>query len=406
MIHNGLFLIMKASFAAVAAISAFAFCTRRVDGNRGEERFRELDSLLTELFPEGEPGAAVLVMEGDSVVYDKGFGVAILGDQATAISGETSFNIASCSKQFTSAAILQLACKGLLDLDSSIAALFPEYSNSIWERVTVRHLLSHSSGVPDKRGYLTREQKIHGDEELALEYLTSLTELNFEPGTAYEYINPTYVLLGKLVERISGMEFTEYVKRNIFTPAGMNRTLYFDRDHQELIPSMAHGYEYEDVSTMPEERTASSVSGTSVKNWFEYDFGEETFFATRPDGGIYTSTREFAKWERALRSGKILSEKMLEEAWTPHTQVSGSPFSDYQNRPNTWYGYGWFIEPATAYSPLVIYHTGDNGGFKILAARYPQSSTLVLVFANRADWDRYAVKTRIEEILGLRHPLG
>ena len=91
----------------------------------------------------------------------------------------------------------------------------------------------------------------------------------------------------------------------------------------------------------------------------------------------------------------------LQTAWSPQTKVSGSEWSDYQNRPNTWYGYGWFIEPATDSTKTVIYHTGDNGGFKILAARYPEDDALVLVFANRADWDRYALKQQIEHIFGL-----
>ena len=175
----------------------------------------------------------------------------------------------------------------------------------------------------------------------------------------------------------------------------MERTSYFDRDHQEAIPCMAHGYEYADVFDAPEERPASA--GTGPKEWYEYDFGEETFFATRPDGGIYTSVREFVKWEMALRSGTVLGPELTEAAMTPVTKVSGSPWSDYQNRPNTWYGYGWFIEPGTGTSPLRIYHTGDNGGFKILAARYPEQGVLVLVFSNRADWDRYALMLEIEK---------
>ena len=164
---------------------------------------------------------------------------------------------------------------------------------------------------------------------------------------------------------------------------------------------------------MPEERTASEATA-EPKNWYEYDLGEETFFATRPDGGLYTSTHEFVQWEKFLRKVDSLSTTLqkkdlspfnfhfsIRSAWTPQVQVSGSPWSDYQNRPNTWYGYGWFIEPATDSTKTVIYHTGDNGGFKILAARYPEDDVLVLVFANRADWDRYALKQQIEQIFGL-----
>lgn len=361
---------------------------------------KELDALCREYFPAGEPGAAVLVLRGDELIFDKGYGVADM-EKGTLIDGDTFFNIASVSKQFTAFAVLQLAQRGLISLDDEVRTYFPEFTSPIWEGICIKHLLSHSSGIPDARSGYTREQRVNGDEVLATEYMKTLDHLNFAPGTNYEYINPTFVLLGYLVERVTGEEFTKHVTDSIFRPAGMNETLYFDRDHQDLIPRMAHGYEYEDVTDMPEERTATEGSD-KPKNWYEYDFGEETFFATRPDGGIYTSTHEFVKWEKALRAcyagdaEALLSKGLIEDAHSPHTLVAGSSFSDYQNRPDTWYGYGWFIEDA---AEKIIYHTGDNGGFKILAARYPATETLVLVFANRADWDRYALMKSIENIL-------
>ena len=353
----------------------------------------ELDSICHSLFPADEPGAAVLVMRGDSIVFNEGYGLADL-DTKTPISDSTFFNIASVSKQFTAVAILQLAEEGKLSLNDAVAQYMP-YRWALWKEVRLRHLLSHSSGVPDCRGGIPREEKIHGTDSLAIAYLDTLTTLRFFPGTAYEYINPTFVLCGKLVEKVSGEPFSEYMQRHVFAPAGMEA--YYIADNEDIIPHMAHGYEYADVTDMPEERTAESPS-TVKKNWYEYDYGEETFFATRPDGGLYTSVRQFARWEQALRSHAVLSESYLKDAWSPHTQVSGSPWSNYQNRPNTWYGYGWFIEPATDSTKTVIYHTGDNGGFKILAARYPEDDALVLVFANRADWDRYALMQKIEKI--------
>lgn len=375
-----------------------------------------LDGILRPVFPEGEPGAAVLVMKGNEILYDKGFGLSRLENedqretifrdgarktnfpQKNTIDGDTPFNIASVSKQFTAVAVLQLVQEGKIGLEDPVAKYFPEFESDIWKEIAIKHLLSHSSGVPDERGYLTREQKIQGDEALATEYLKTLDHRNFAPGAAYEYINPTFVLLGYLVERVSGEAFTEYVQKHIFGPAGMDKTYYFDRNNER--PDAAHGYEYDDVEDMPEEQTAGEQP-EGPKDWYEYDFGEEIFFATRPDGGIYTSTHEFVKWEKALCNGTVLDKELLQQAWTPQTLVTGSPWSDYQNRPNTWYGYGWFIEPATDSSPLRIYHTGDNGGFKIMAARYPEQDLLILVFANRADWDRYELLIELEkEIIG------
>lgn len=383
-----------------------------------------LDGILKPVFPDGEPGAAVLILKGDEIIFDKGYGLARLAPQTldgvdsegsntrrengfsgtapknifpegnARIDGDTRFNIASVSKQFTAVAVLQLVQEGIISLDDPVSQFFPEFESDIWQEIQIKHLLSHSSGVPDERGYLTREEKINGDEALATEYLKTLDHRNFAPGTAYEYMNPTFTLMGFLVERVSGEPFTEYVQKHIFNPAGMDRTYYFDRNDER--PDAAHGYEYADVENMPEERTAGEMA-EGPNDWYEYDFGEETFFATRPDGGIYTSTHEFVKWEKALRSGTVLEQNLLQDAWTPHTRVTGSPWSDYQNRPNTWYGYGWFIEPATDSAPLRIYHTGDNGGFKIMAARYPEQDMLILIFANRADWDRYELLMQIEK---------
>lgn len=364
-----------------------------------KEALSKVDSLCSELFPSDEPGAAVLIMKGDKIIFDKGYGLADLRTKAK-IDGNTFFNIASVSKQFTAVAVLQLAERGLLSLEDSVAMYHPEYKADFWKQIKLKHLLSHSSGVPDARKGYTLEQRIFGDDVRAMEYLPELDFLHFEPGTNYEYINPTFVLSGEIVSKVSGKEFTEYVRENIFTPAGMENALYFDPAIENQIPNMAHGYEYADVSDMPEERTASDSAKDVVKNWYEYDYGEETFFGTKPDGGIYTSTHEFVEWEKALRENKVISEESRKLAHTPKTNIGGSTFSDYQNRPNTWYGYGWFIEPATQTSKEVIYHTGDNGGFKILAARYPADDALLLIFANRADWDRYEVMQKIEAIMG------
>ena len=367
--------------------------------NPYKEETDKLDQLCTALFPADEPGAAVLVMKDDQILFDKGYGIADIETKAP-IDGNTFFNIASVSKQFTAVAILQLAEAGKLSLEDPVSQYFPEFKADFWKDIQIKHLLSHSSGVPDARGGIPRELKIKGDEKLAMSYLPELDHLNFAPGTAYEYINPTFVMCGAIVEKVTGQPFVDYVAEHIFRPAGMEKTLYFDPQHQDLIPNMAHGYEYADVEDMPEERTAGSSPANEPKNWYEYDYGEEPFFATRPDGGIYSSTHEFAQWEKALRANTVLSEASRVDAQSPHTFASDSPWSDYQNRPNTWYGYGWFIEPKTDTTKEVIYHTGDNGGFKILAARYPEDNALVLVFANRADWDRYEVMQQIEAIYG------
>ncbi|MBR1538887.1 MAG: beta-lactamase family protein, partial [Bacteroidales bacterium] len=222
-------------FLLIAA-TMMVSCTKNTD----KEAVAKLDALCTSLFPADEPGAAVLVLRGDDIIFDKGYGIADI-DTKKPIDGNTFFNIASVSKQFTAVAILQLAELGKLSLEDPVSKYFPEYQADFWKDVKIKHLLSHSSGVPDARGGIPRELKIKGDETLAMSYLPTLDHLNFEPGSAYEYINPTFVLCGAIVEKVSKKPFTQYVTENIFRPAGMLQTLYFDPQHQELIPNMAHG---------------------------------------------------------------------------------------------------------------------------------------------------------------------
>ena len=340
----------------------------------------KFEKLCQDLFPEGEPAAAVLIMKEGKILFENYYGLTNLTN-GTKTDMYNNFNIASVSKQFTAIAILQLVQKGNVSLDEPLFTYFQEYTDSLWKKVKLKHLLSHSSGIPDGRGYLNKTQKIYGDEKLALEYLTNLTYLNFEPGSAYEYMNPTFDLIGRLIERITNKTFVDYVQENIFDPANMTNTAYIFQEK-----NACHAYEYD---------RAGEDRPPGPHDWHEFDYGEETFFATRPDGGIYSNPRDFIKWEKALPF--LLDQDLLNEAYTPKIKIYGSPWSHYQNRFGTYYGFGWFIEP----EKKCIYHTGDNGGFKILAAKYPEKNAYALVFAARTDWDRYALKSKIEEIFDL-----
>lgn len=338
-----------------------------------------LDSLFNTMYSPDAPGAAVLILKEDKVLYDKGFGLADM-DKGTKIDGNTFFNIASVSKQFSSVALLKLNEEGKLSLDDPISKFFPEFKADFYNNITLKHLLSHTSGIPDARPRTDRDFVLYATDVQSYGYLKDLDRLNFEPGSHYEYMNPTYQLIYTIVERVSGYPFEEYMREFIFTPSSMEEALYFEASRE--IPRMAHGYIFEDQS----------------KRWKEYDYGEETFFASKADGGIYTSTHEFVKWEKSLRNNLVISEESRELAHSKHVEISGSSFSSYQNRPYTWYGYGWFIEERPDFVKK-IYHTGDNGGFQIYAGRYPDSEILILIFENRNDHSRWDTVTKVEEII-------
>lgn len=329
----------------------------------------QLDSLFTSLYPASEPGATVLVVKNDSIIYNKGFGMARM-DTNEPMDGRTFVNIASVSKQFSAVALFMLAEEGKLSLDDTVSKYFPNFKADFYKKITLRHLLSHTSGIPDARDRSDDQLKYFGDDEASCKYLIDLDTLNFELGTQYEYMNPTFQLMLWIVEQASGEKFDDFMRNRIFTPVGMAEATYFEPD--KLIPRMSHGYLKEEGDTA----------------WKQYDYGEESFFRTKADGGIYTSAEEFVLWDRALKNNLLFSQKMKDEAH------SGKIATDI---PYTAYGYGWFIEERPD-RPKKVYHTGDNGGYQIFAGRFPDKDLFYLVFANRNDKDREATVEAMDNI--------
>lgn len=328
-----------------------------------------IDSIFKEEYKNNEPGAAVLIMKDDSVVFSKGYGIADMSTMKK-IDDNTFFNIASVSKQFSAIATLMLHEEGKLSIEDSIVKWFPDFKADIFQKIKIKHLLSHTSGIPDSRDRSNREFVLKAKDVESYSYIKDLKELNFEPGTGYEYMNPTFQLLYTLVEKASGMPFEQFMHEKIFSPSNMRQTLYFEEGR--VIPSMAHGYIKEE------------------NGFKEYDYLEESFFATKADGGIYTSVNEFIEWEKALRNYTLISKDLTDIAHSPKITVT--------DLPNTSYGYGWFIEEKPGF-PQKVFHTGDNGGFQIYAARYPKQKILYLIFANRNDKNREDLADKIDQVL-------
>lgn len=364
----------------------------------------QIDSILNEHYTDDAPGCALLITKGDSVIYKGVRGIADVNTKEK-ITLNTVFNIASISKQFTATGVLKLQEQGKLNIEDSVAKYIPEFKSDIWKKVKLKHLMSHCSGVPDKRPRIDKDFMLYIVDEQCLEYMVDLDELKFEPGTNYDYINPTFQILAEVIKRVSGTTFEHFQAENIFTPAKMTNVRYYSPDID--IPQMAHGY----INTIATEK--ESVDSDSKKDrgnleveyvdstgkmWTEFDYGEETFFGTKADGGIYTSVNDFIKWEKALAENLVINEKSREDAYKEHIQVSGSEFSSYQNRPNTSYGYGWFIDNKPG-RERKIYHTGDNGGFQAYAAKYPESGINIIMFENRNDMNRWEMQEKIESIL-------
>ena len=354
---------------------------------------RDVTEVFTPLFADDEPGAVVLIAKGDSVIYARGFGKATL-DPATDIDTATIFNICSISKQFSALALLKLQEQGLLSLDDTVARFFPEYHSPLLRKITLRQMMSHTSGIPDTRPRTEAQWKEYRAKypsqyetvedyrhyclwEESCRYLDGLDSLAFEPGTQYEYQNPTFQLVLPIVERVTGKPFTQWMHDNFFTPAGMRNTTYLDPANP-VLPHQATGYEKD-----------------SAGIWRECDYGEANFFPTKADGGIYTTAPDFLRYERALFGNRLVSAESLEQATTPIIRT---------DLPDTHYGLGLFIEDKPGF-PRKIFHTGDNGGFFTYEGYYPSADIFYCIFANRADWSREDTAAALDRILRSHHLL-
>lgn len=339
---------------------------------------KQIDSLFSSIYSNpNEPGAAVLVMKGNHKIFEKCYGLADMQTKAP-ITPQTDFCIASVSKQFSAVAILQLAEKKKLSLNDNLKKFFPEYHADFYNRITLHHILSHTSGIPDTRPRTDRNFVLYSTDVESCKYLINLNKLHFEPGTQYEYINPTFQLVYQIIPRVTGIDFEKYMKKNIFDVAGMKNTAYFEAGR--YIPHMAHGYSFDKTK----------------KAYAENDYGEANFFASKADGGLYTSIHDFFKWEKALRDNKVMSASSKELAYTPKIKIPKD--AEYGYNKDTGYGYGFFIQQ-TPGKTKIVYHLGDNGGFTIYAGKIPSEKIVLLFFSNRDDIDRIATADAIYNMM-------
>lgn len=385
---------MKAILKPLAVIllvaMALSACSDRRRGS-AESLAAPLDSLFATVFPsDHEPGAAILIMKNDSALYSRAIGLAVIAaDDSVAMTDTTLLNICSISKQFSAVAMLKLAEQGRISLDDPVSKYFPEFRAPFFDSINVRHLLSHTSGIPDVRprtaaewaDYLRRhpdtpseslaDYKLHAQSALSVQYMEDLDSLAFAPGTAYEYQNPTFQLTELIVERVTGEPFAAWMRREIFEPAGMARTVYFDPADDDDA-RFGHGYIYDELT-----------------GWTENDYDEANFFPSKADGAIFTTPGEFHNWLKALFGGKIVGPESVAQAITPMiaTDIPGSS-----------YGLGFFVEQAEG-RPLKVYHTGDNGGFFTYEAYYPEADVAYMIFANRHDWSREEIAAGVDSIL-------
>jgi len=302
------------------------------------------DSYVKGLTPAKHFRGIIVAEQNGQVLVKKSYGAAVEEWQIPN-SPETKFEIASVSKQFTAAAILQLADRSKLNVEDPVSKYYPESPPS-WRAMTIHHLLTHTSGLPENEwenfykgkcaAYTTAEQvKTFRDRPLG-----------FEPGTSWKYRNTEYYLLAFIVEKVSGESYAEYLAHHIFEPLKMTHSGFASM--ATIVPQIAEGYTH---------------VGGNLRHREYFDRSMET-----GAGGIYTTGEDLLRWNKALDSPGLLSARALDLMFTAHPPGN--------------YGYGWFVETSPHRK---VYHEGGDPGFAAFEARYPDQHVVIVVLSNEDD---------------------
>jgi CubicO group peptidase (beta-lactamase class C family) len=372
------------SLPVVAALPVETFSAE------GDARSKQLETILAKAVAPGQPGLAVLVKKGGRILFERGYGVTKVKSK-TRITPDTDFRLASVTKQFTAMAVMLLVRDGKLRYESTLTEIFPEFP-AYGKTITIRHLLTHTSGLPDYEDLMDREEKSGGKrwsaerqiqdaEVLAL--LEKETRGKFPPGTSWAYSNSGYVVLGLIIARISGVPYPEFLEQNIFAPLGMRGTLAYQKGKAE-VPHRAFGHSRERGKLILTDQSSTS--------------------ATLGDGGIYSNLEDLSKWDDALANHTLLSVEAMKDALTPVKLADGrephwpiEPNGDNlaPGKPVS-YGFGWFLDSYPGHPRM--WHSGTTIGFRNVIERFTMDHLTIVILCNRADFDPTVLSFKIFDL--------
>ena len=359
------------ALAAILALALASASCRRGGVAGGARGHAALPARVDELFARFaaglSPGCALAVIDHGRVVLAKGYGFADLGRRLP-ITPRTRFDIASTSKQFTAASVLLLAARGRLSLDDDVRKYVPELARHDTP-ITLRHLLHHTSGLPNYIDLLVESGKHYEEmttDDDALAALAGAPQLQFPPGTAFRYNDSGYFLLSLVVKRVTGRSLREFAAENLFAPLGMTDTRIVD-DLTREVPGRAVPYEREDGGGG--FRPVSSA-------W------EQT-----GDGGVNSTVLDLAKWDASFYSGAVGGKALVAAMTTPGSLANGTPLP---------YAGGLFLDRFHGHRR--VRHPGSWRGFCSELMRLPGRRLSVITLCNVGDADPAALS---EQVAGL-----
>ncbi len=341
---------------------------------------RQLDSLFA---TQKDFSGVVLVAEKGKPIYYMATGFREFADSSLLLESDI-FEMASVSKQFTAMIILMLKEKDFLNYDD----LVEKYIDIPYKGITIRHLLTHTSGLPDYQDIMDKywdKTKVAGNSD-CIEYLNKYVSPKlFEPGAKYEYSNTGYLLLASIAEKASGKNFIELCRQWIFKKLKMKSTDIRTLEEKKATTNFAIGHIYVKERNQPALPAGRYVRADSFPS-SDYTI----WLGNRKGPGRISSTAaDLLKWDRALYTSKLVKQSTLQDAFTAMKLNDGS-FSNY--------GFGWMLRTDSTMGKIV-YHTGDNPGYKTQIIRYIYKNKTVILLNNNAHTNFGILIKQIEDIL-------
>ncbi|HEX6429952.1 MAG TPA: serine hydrolase [Niastella sp.] len=320
----------------------------------GQAKVDKLDKLISAYAEYGKFNGSVLVAEKGKVIYKKGFGLA---DMEWNIPNrpDTKHRLGSITKQFTAMLIMQLVEQGKLKLDVPISTYLPDYPKKNGDIITIHHLLTHSSGIPNMTSFpsFVKDVMRNSYSPVQLVNMSADSTLQFKPGERFAYSNSGYLLLGYIIEKVTGKSYEQVLQENIFTPLKMNNTGY--DHHGTLLKNRAGGYE---------------KNGRRYVNANFIDMS-----VPHAAGALYSTVEDLYLWDQALYGNQLLRKENMELLFAKHIPSGGS-----------YYGYGWGIGEIplgnTAERKETIGHGGGINGFNTQLTRIPSDKSFIVLLNN------------------------
>ncbi|MFK8008233.1 MAG: serine hydrolase [Saprospiraceae bacterium] len=336
-----------------------------------ETKQQKIYDLVNACFEYGQFNGSILVAEKGKVIYKNGFGKANM-EWDIPNKADTKHRLASVTKQFTAMAIVQLAAENKLKLDAPVTKYLPNYPKANGDKITIHHLLTHTSGLPNYTSFPNyRETMLKHHRPMDLVKLFADLPLDFAPGEKFSYSNSGYVLLGVIMEKITGKTYEQVLQDQIFTPLKMNNTGY--DNNNKVMKNRASGY----------NKVVTSFENASYIN----------MTAAYAAGALYSTVEDLYLWDQALYTEKLAPQKYMDLLFEKHTPAWGG--GDY--------GYGWEVRNTrigqTKEESSTIAHSGGINGFNTRITRFPVDQSVVVLLNNTSGAPLSDMTTAINGIL-------